>query len=292
MEKWYSRFRRGDVWYLHFETENGDGLTNSSVQKKSRPCVIVSCEENNLNSPTFNVLPITTRNSDTLPQHLYFRYEDGKPEARNQVVLCEQIMTVSILTFEHPKSYFMYSFSLAFMNKIDDALTRQLGLKPRVADMKVLERIVQELAENERKKIDAWKQKDTEVRVERLADMLSKKFDINLTTADMVNGTEYRDEELQQVDKESVKEMRKTASTRKGIKPEKKKKPKAKAKAKAKTKAKANTNKKNRYSTEDKAQFLDDYKNLTMPDMCEKYKLKESSVKFNVSVFKKALGIR
>jgi hypothetical protein len=176
------------------------------------------------------------------------------------------------------------------MNKIDDALTRQLGLKPRVADMKVLERIVQELAENERKKIDAWKQKDTEVRVERLADMLSKKFDINLTTADMVNGTEYRDEELQQVDKESVKEMRKTASTRKGIKPEEKKKPKTKTKTKTKTKA--NTNKKNRYSAEDKAQFLNDYQNLTMPDMCEKYKLKESSVKFNVSVFKKALGIR
>lgn len=33
MEKWYSRFRRGDVWYLHLGTETGDGNTNSSVQK-------------------------------------------------------------------------------------------------------------------------------------------------------------------------------------------------------------------------------------------------------------------
>lgn len=280
MEKWYSRFRRGDVWYLHFDTENGDGIKNSSVQKKSRPYVIVSCEENNNNSTTFNCLPITTRNSDNLPMHLYFRYEDDAENARNQLVLCEQVTTISILTFNHPRSYFMYSLNLDFMNKIDDALTRQLGLKPRVADMKVLERLIQEIAENERKKLDAWKKKDTEIRVESLADMLSKKFDINLTTADMVNGTEYRDEELQMADKDTIKEMRKTAATRKGTKP------------KAKKKTKAHTNRTNRYSDEAKAQFLEDYKNLTMADMCARYNIKESSIKFNVSIFKKALGLR
>lgn len=282
MEKWYSRFRRGDVWYLHFDIENGDGIKNSSVQKKSRPYVIVSCEENNNNATTFNCLPITTRNSDNLPMHIYFRYEDGAENARNQLVLCEQVTTISILTFNHPKSYFMYSFNLDFMNKIDDVLTRQLGLKPRVADMRVLERLIQEIADNERKKLDAWKKKDTEIRVENLADMLSKKFDINLTTADTVNGTEYRDEELQGVDKETVKEMRKTASTRKGTKP----------KAKKNSKTETRSNRTNRYSDEDKAQFLEDYKHLTMADMCEKYKLKESSIKFNASIFKKALGMR
>ena len=249
--------------------------------------MIVSCEENNLNSPTFNVLPITTRNSDTLPQHLYFRYEDGKPEARNQIVLCEQIMTVSVLTFEHPKSHFMYSFSLEFMNKIDDALTRQLGLKPRVADMKVLERIVHELAENERKKIDAWKQKDTEVRVERLADMLSKKFDINLTTADMQNGTEYRDEELRQVDKAKVKEMRETAAERR--KPE----PVVPKKTFTLTQVEESGDKpkkRHRWSIEEKKQFLADYKNLSISQMSEKYGIKKSSVSYNVCVFKKEVG--
>lgn len=77
MERWYSKFKRGDVWYLHMDTESGDGIEKSSVQKKSRPYVIVSCEENNNNAPTFNVLPICTRNNDHLPMHVFSHIKMG-----------------------------------------------------------------------------------------------------------------------------------------------------------------------------------------------------------------------
>lgn len=283
MEKWYSRFRRGDVWFLHLDSERGDGIPNSSVQKKSRPYLIVSCEECNLSSPVLNVVPITTRNSDHLPMHVYFRYEDGTESARNQLVLCEQITTVSVQVFEHPKSYFMYSFNLEFMNKVDEALTRQLGLKPRLADMHVLERIVHELAETELAKIEAAKKKDSSVRMEKIAEYLAKQFNLNLTTADLLNGTEYREPELKYADKEEVKQMRATAKARRTtpIKPE--------VIAEQKTVIETPRKKNQKWSTESKKQFLNDYKTMTLSEMADKYGIKKSSVSTNVCLFRKDL---
>ena len=276
MEKWYSRFRRGDVWYLHLGTETGDGSTNSSVQKKSRPYVIVSCEENNLNAMTFNVVPITTRDSDHLPMHVYFRYEDGSANARNQLVLCEQVTTVSILAFNDPKSHFMYSFSEEFMLKIDEALTRQLGLKPRVADMTVLERIVKELAEAQVAEIKKQKEKEAGMRVEELATFLAKKFNIELTAADLQNGTEYRDEELKQTPKEIINQMRSNAKERR-VKPKNKK---------------SEPKRRSRWTPEQKREFLADYRRMSPIEVAQKYNLKESTVAYNVSVFRKDLGER
>lgn len=215
MEKWYSKFRRGDVWFLHFNSEDGDGKNTSSVEKKSRPYVIVSCEENNMNAPILNVIPITTRNNDRLPMHVFFVYQDGTPNGRNQLVLCEQITTVSELVFNHPQSRFMYSFDLAFMNKIDEALTRQLGLKPRVADMKIIERLIDELASKKEAEIARQKEAEIKQRVENIVEMLSQRFGLDLSSDVLQNNMEYRPEELQLADKEVIQKMRDTAAQRK-----------------------------------------------------------------------------
>ena len=287
MDRWYSRYRRGDVWFLHFDDETGDGSRTSSVQKKSRPYLIVSCEENNLNAPIFNVIPITTRDSDHLPMHVYFRYMDGPEGGRNQIILCEQITTVSIEVFRSSKSRFLYSFSIEMMNKVDEALTRQLGLKPRIADMHVLERIVNELAETEAKRIAAMKEKEVQMRVEALAASLIKKFNLKLDTTALLNGTEYRDSEMQYADKSVVKTMRETAAERR--KPE--------TVTPKKTDAQAGTGesedkprKRHKWSIEEKKQFLEDYRNLPISKMSEKYGIKKSSVTYNVCVFRKEVG--
>lgn len=287
MEKWYSRFKRGDVWFLHFSNEKGDGLDDSSVQKKSRPYLIVSCEENNLNAPTFNVLPISTRDNDHLPMHVYYRYQESANIGRNQTIFCEQITTVSVLIFNDDKSRYMYSLSVELMNKVDEALTRQLGLKPRVADMQVLERLVHEAAETERARIEAEKQKYATMRMEKLAEYLAKTFNLNITTDILQNGTEYRDAELQMVDKQTVKEMRETAKERKSVKTRTESdKPEMQITqdTKAETKPKS---KRSKWSDEAKKQFLQDYKCLTIAQMSEKYGIKKSSVAYNACVFKK-----
>lgn len=274
MQKWYSRFNRGDVWFLHLPSENGDGLAKSSVQKKSRPYLIVSCEENNLNSPTFNVIPITSRDNDNLPMHVYFRYGDGTADARNQLILCEQVTTVDITVFNNQRSYFMYRMSVELMNKVDETLTKQLGLKPRVADMKVLERIVTELAEKQYAEIAAAKERDATMRMEKLAEYLAKTFGINLDTSALINETEYRDEELRSVKKEVVKTMRDTAKERKTA-------PKSSIRAKGKT-----------WTETQKRGFLIEYESLPLDKVMAKYNMTKSSVQTCAYKFRKEFGIK
>lgn len=286
MDRWYSRYRRGDVWFLHFDEENGDGIRTSSVQKKSRPYLIVSCEENNLNAPIFNVVPITTRDSDHFPMHVYFRYMDGQDGGRNQLILCEQITTVSIEVFQSPKSRFMYSFTLELMNKVDTALARQLGLKPKVADMHVLEQIVSELAEVEAKRIEAMKEKEVQMRVESLAAFLIKKFNLNLDAA-LLSNTECKDTELKQTDQSAVRTVREAVEdSSKPANPE--------LIATELTADEQNSTnkpkKRHKWSIEEKRQFLEDYKKLSISQMSEKYGIKKSSVSYNVCVFRKEVG--
>lgn len=274
MQKWYSRFNRGDVWFLHLPTEKGDGSEKSSVQKKSRPYLIVSCEENNLNAPTFNVVPITSRDNDGLPMHVNFRFGDGTVDARNQMVLCEQITTVDIMTFNNSRSYFMYRVSIEIMNRVDEALTRQLGLKPRVADMKVLERIVTELAEKQYAEIVAAKEREASMRMEKLAEYLAKKFNLNLDTAALLNDTEYRDEELRQVDKSVVKEMRDAAKERK-------------VKSTSEAKARNTT-----WTETQKRGFLVEYESLPLDKVMSKYNMTKSTVQSTAYRFRKEFGIK
>lgn len=279
MQKWYSRFNRGDVWFLHLPTENGDGQPKSSVQKKSRPYLIVSCEENNLNSPTFNVVPITTRDNDGLPMHVYFRWGDGTADARNQLILCEQITTVDIMTFNNQRSYFMYRLSVDLMNKVDETLAKQLGLKPRVADMKVLERIVTELAEKQYAEIAAAKEKEATMRMEKLAEYLAKKFNIKLDTLDLTNDTEYRDEELRQVDKETVKTMRETAKARR-------------TKPKESPKTAVVKQKRTPWTETQKRGFLVEYETMPVDKVMAKYDMTKSTVTTLAYKFRKELGIK
>ncbi len=295
MEKWYSRFRRGDVWFLHFPNEKGDGIDGSSVQKKSRPYLIVSCEENNLNAPTFNVLPISTRDNDHLPMHIYFRYQDGVNGGRNQLIFCEQITTVSALVFNDPRSYFMYSFNLEFMNKVDDALAAQLGLRPRIADMHILERIVHELAEAEMAKVESAKKKEAGVRMEKIAEYLAKTFNLTITTEQLQNGCEYRDAQLQMADKKVVQEMREIAQARRGVtptpqstlvvKPVQTSAPVTKPSTIVKEKKKNN-----RWTPESRAEFLEYYRTHTIAETAEHYGMKKSSVASQASVFKRQVG--
>lgn len=292
MEKWYSKFRRGDVWFLHISSEDGDGRAASSVEKKSRPYLIVSCEENNMNAPTINVIPITTRNNDRLPMHVFFVYQDGSANGRNQLILCEQVTTMSELVFNSSSSRFMYSLSLELMNRVDEALTRQLGLKPRVADMKIIERLIEECAAKKEAELKQQKEAEVQQRVESIVNDIAKRFGLELSSDVLQNNQEYRPEELQQADKETVAEMRKTAAKRKSLEAVK---PVMEAKAKQTKTAKpeedaASRKKRSKWTPEGKRQFLLDYKTLNLAQMAEKYGIKKSSIAYNACVFRQEVG--
>lgn len=290
MEKWYSRFRRGDVWFIHLSSEFGDGRSNSSVQKKSRPYLIVSCEENNMNAVTLNAVPICTRDNDHLPMHVFYVYQDGTANGKNQIILCEQITTLSTYDFDAKGSYFMYSLNLELMNQVDETLTRQLGLKPRVADMKVIERLIDELASKKEEEIKKEKEREISERVEKIVANLASRFGITLNAEVLQNNKEYRDNELAYADKDKVKEMRQTAIDRKSAIPAKEDHRIIPPPLRSMTPSTKSKRSSNRWTPESKKQFVDDYKTMSLSQIADKYNIKKSSIQSMVCTFKKDLS--
>lgn len=208
-QKAYSRYRRGDVWFVYRPTEQLTKDNTSHVQKKSRPFLIVSCEENNNCAPTINAIPITSREFDHLPMHVYYQYQNHA-----QMILCEQITTLDMSDLENPHSNYMYGLSESIMLQVDDALAAQLGIKARVADMKVLENIIDKLASDKEAEMKRKYEDALEARVETIANMLAKKFGIDLKPADMLSGLTYRPEQLRNVSTDKINKIEHVAKER------------------------------------------------------------------------------
>lgn len=313
MENVCSEFKRGDVWYVRLNTEFGDNNDNSSVQRKSRPYVIVSCEQNNNCAPELNCVPICTRSSDHLPMHVYYRYSN-----RDQLVLCEQITTLSVQDFRRSGSHFLYSFSVDFMNKIDETLAAQLGLTPRVADMTVLEKIVDKLAADKEAELKKKYEETIEARVSAIANKLAKKFGIDLSSADMLDGINYRPDQLAFVDKGLRAEMEETIKERTSPKQSKYEgdlsvysepietttettnatttkasEPKTTNVDKADDANDEKNKKINRkWDEESMRKFLDDYSHLSVSAMSSKWSMTKKSIATYASLFRKKLGVK
>lgn len=277
LEKWYSRYKRGDVWFLKLNTENGDNNNNSSVQKKSRPYLIVSCEENNMNATTFNVIPICTRDNDHLPMHVFYIYKDESAN-KNQIILCEQITTVSILDFDRKGSFFMYSINADLMSKVDDALAKQLGLKSNTVDVGIIEQLINELATKKELEIKKAQEKEINAKVEQITECIAKKFGITLTAA-VINGKESNltfvgtnssDKNKASITRKNSMHITKTAAT-------------TTSKPKQKTT-------KNSWTIENKKRFIQDYESLSILEMSEKWGMKKASIRQTAYKFRKELN--
>lgn len=110
------KYGRGSIWWYNF----GDADDNEeNITYKRRPCVVVSNNQNNLNSNVVIVAPITThKQSDCRPWQVYF-YSD-----RDQVIQCEQLKSVN-------KKYLTnYDGQLdeVIMRQVDAALALQLDI--------------------------------------------------------------------------------------------------------------------------------------------------------------------
>ena len=84
------KFLRGQVWF-YSEPKNcvAKHNTEDSVQRGSRPVIIVSNNTGNKNSPVITVVPCTTQQKSNIPTHFNFLLD-----ATANTVLCEQIFTV------------------------------------------------------------------------------------------------------------------------------------------------------------------------------------------------------
>lgn len=108
------KIMRGEVYYIKsFPTVGHE-------QRSGRPAVIVSNNENNAHSGTFEICYLTLQDKPNLPTHVFI---DIGP-CINSTVLCEQITTVA----QDKIGDYMCKFPDNIMDKIDRALSVSLAL--------------------------------------------------------------------------------------------------------------------------------------------------------------------
>ena len=150
------KFRRGQVWYLE-KTSTYSGRT--SIQEGSRPVLIVSNDTNNFESPTLNVVSITTENKPPLPINVTYQARlHGREGAKmqRQTILCNQHFTIDKAELEKSGSYYMYQLSEETMNKVSAAIAIQFAIEMQLPDVhsfcKMLEKVAeQRIAETQKK---------------------------------------------------------------------------------------------------------------------------------------------
>lgn len=106
------KISRGEVYYIRFDDSYG------GEESVGRPVVVVSAGAENVSSPTYNVLPMTT---NPRPVGICVKVASTR---RDSFVLCNQIKTYDSFRFGD----YMCSLSEEEMRKVDDALARALGL--------------------------------------------------------------------------------------------------------------------------------------------------------------------
>lgn len=284
MDKVFSKYKRGDVWYVKLNSEFGDGNDNSSVQKKSRPYLIVSCEENNNSSTIFNVIPICTRQFDHLPMHVYFRNCN-----RDQIVLCEQITTLSVIDFQRPESHYLYSFNLDFMNKVDNAIAGQLGLKTRVVDLNILETLIDKISKEKEEELKKKYEQSIESRIEEIAARLAKKFGVSIRSEDIITGRIYNNPDLEYAPVEVVESMKKISSERLCKDKDSSLERTIENEKQLKTNDVKVVRKKMRWDKISMEEFLKDKESMSLSSLAEKYCISKKSIYSMASLFKKKL---
>lgn len=105
---------RGDIFYI-----DKFGYQSGSEQRSGRPGIVVSCNENNDNSRTVEIVYTTTKQKTELPTHVIV---SSTPYV--STALCEQITTVD----KERLGNYIGACSEEEMEQIDEAIMISLGL--------------------------------------------------------------------------------------------------------------------------------------------------------------------
>ena len=112
---------RGDLIFVDLPENE-----NSSVQGKSRICIVISNNKANLHSPVISVIPLTSKMSKRpLPTHVLLEVNDTNKLRCNSVALAEQITTVDRKNIKFKTGGRLTDEE---MNKVERAMLIQLGL--------------------------------------------------------------------------------------------------------------------------------------------------------------------
>lgn len=119
MARAYYKVKRGMVfWYEPLPTPG-----KTCVQQGHRPWLVVSNDMGNISSPTCNIVPMTTEDKVPIPTHVPTYVRGNK-----NYILCEQAITIDQ---DSLKDYYC-CMTEETMEKVDEALAIQFGIKPKV----------------------------------------------------------------------------------------------------------------------------------------------------------------
>jgi hypothetical protein len=202
-------------------------------------------------------VPVTTAAKKPLPVHVHFN--DGKLD---QIILCEQQQTFPTTLLTAPGSYYKYALSTDLMDRVNEALSIQNGLKLQIPNADRFWQSIEQLIKSRVKEALSHSKIDV-LDVNKLSTLIDSKV------TDMVNA-EVKTEKQEVV--ETPKDEPKTETTPiVTAKPDKTKKPR------------------NKWTTESKKEFLSDFDKYTTDKMIEKYSMTLKTLYATKSLFKKQM---
>ena len=154
------KFTRGQVWWINAAKYDVDPL--SHIQQKDRPYLIVSCDENNRISPTFNAVPITKQDKNPIPSHVTYTIGD-----KQNTILCEQIRTFDM----DDLGRYCYVLDDKIMKKVDEALASQLCINVFGSSINNLMEVIDKIIKSKKELVN----KDREIS-DKIVDDVSKKL--------------------------------------------------------------------------------------------------------------------
>lgn len=216
--KQYSKVKRGMVfWFdpavygekITYKSKRGE--LKSCVQNFNRPYLVISNDENNANSSTCNIVPITLEDKNPIPVHVNYIYA-----GKRQTVLVEQVRTVDI---EALGSY-IYTINDSVMKEVEKAIAIQFSVRPTLTQvdfqlestMNHLEDIITNIIQTKVQEIKAQQNVIPVTQIEdtalRLGQMIEDLMDVPQTTKqnpiEPAPKTEETEIVVQEVEKEET----------------------------------------------------------------------------------------
>lgn len=268
----FSKFKRGQVWWLYENREVTEKkMSEGHVQAKSRPWLIMSCDESNDKSYILNVVPISQSSDPNFINHV--SYTTGY-ENTLQVIECEQITTKDMKEFMDRGKY-MYTLSETIITSVLAAINRQLGGELSVPNLEGVLAVIEKLAVAKAKQVEAQNSIQVNSVVQELGIRLADIFNVKLETPVKVTTSEGKEVSTipitsQSIEAEPVEEAKEeVAATETPIKEPTPQTPKKPAPAKKKY---------NKWTDEDKLQYLVDSETMNPRDLAKKYHLNSTSI--------------
>ena len=141
----------------------------------------MSIDDNNFNSTTLNVVPLSSSADPKFITHVSFKNDKGKL----QVIECEQIMTKSIYEFLDYGRY-NYTVSDKIMQQVSVKLAHQIGAEFQIPNLDMVISVIERLAKRKAAALQKANQDSLDTAILELGVRLEELFSLTPEVPDAV----------------------------------------------------------------------------------------------------------